>query len=170
MRLALHSARNARRRDCGDERGQALVLVVLVFPVITLVLALVLAVASLESVKTRVADQVDQAATTAAYEVDQSTLTSGAQLSGSTEQVAREYLQRNLEAVSNLIEEDPSDIAATAEVYVSNAAGLNPITGLVDPGPSITIRARVSVQVPMLGLIGIHSVPITVIGWSELRH
>jgi Flp pilus assembly protein TadG len=145
-------------------------MVVLLFPVIMLVLAMVLAVATLESAKTRVTDQVDQAAVTSAYQVDMSTIWSGAQLSAETEQVAREYLQRNLTAVSSLIEEDPADIASSADVYVSNTAGPNPITGLVDPGPSVTIRARVSVLVPLLGLIGIHSVPITVIGWSELRH
>ena len=169
MRIALHFAWNTRRRLDG-ERGQALVMVLLLFPVLMLVLALVLAVATIESAKTRVTDQVDQAAVTAATQVDMSTIWTGAQLSADTEQVAREYLQSNLTAVSSLIEEDPADIASAAEVYVSNAGGLNPITGLNDPGPSVTIRARVSVRVPLLGLMGIHSVPITVIGWSQLRH
>ena len=67
---------NGHRRG---ERGQVAVYAILLFPVLTLVLALVLAVGSVESLRTRIGAQVDMAALTATQALDLSALSRGEQ-------------------------------------------------------------------------------------------
>ena len=64
-----------RRRE--RERGQVAVYAVLLFPVLMLVLALVLAVGTFESLRTRIRAQLDMAALTATQALDPAALAAG---------------------------------------------------------------------------------------------
>ena len=64
------------RRSRSSERGQVAVYAVMLFPMLMLVLALVLAVGSLEGMRTRLRAQIDMAALTATQALDVASLAS----------------------------------------------------------------------------------------------
>ncbi len=146
------------------ERGQVALYAVLLFPVLTLVLALVLAVGSLESLRTRLRAQTDMAALTATQALDLAALTRGQPprlKEGEAEHLAREYLALNLMATSDLLAASPAEIAAGAEVTVSNAPGAP---------PTVSIRIAAPARIPLLTLAGISPVvTLTVEGSAAAR-
>jgi hypothetical protein len=161
---------NARRRG---EPGQVAVYAVLLFPVLMLVLALVLAVGALEGLRTRIGAQVDMAALTATQALDVSALSRGEEprlIEPQAEGLAREYLARNLAATSDLLAATPEDIASGAEVVVTNEPGTDPLTGATVDAPTVTIRVAVPARIPLLGLAGLTpTVTITITGSAAAR-
>jgi Flp pilus assembly protein TadG len=146
------------RRARFSERGQVAVYAVMLFPLLMLVLALVLAVGTLEGMRTRLRAQGDMAALTATQALDVASLASGGQprlVPDAAAQLARQYLAQNLAASSTLLASSPSEIAAGAEVSVTNAPGIDPITGAPDTAPTVSIEIHAPVRVPLLGLAGI---------------
>jgi Flp pilus assembly protein TadG len=145
-------------RSRTGERGQVAVYAVLLFPMLMLVLALVLAVGTLESMRTRLRAQIDMAALTATQALDIASLAGGGQprlVPDAAEQLARQYLVQNLAASSSLLAASPTEIAAGAQVSVTNSPGIDPITGAANTAPTVSIEIRAPVRVPLLGLAGI---------------
>lgn len=148
----------------GDERGQVALYAVLLFPVLALVLALVLAVGSLESLRARLRAQTDMAALTATQALDVAALARGQPprlREGEAQRLAREYLALNLEATSHLLAASPAEIAAGADVTVSNAPGA---------APTVSIRIAAPARIPLLAFAGISPVvTLTVEGSAAAR-
>jgi hypothetical protein len=161
---------NRRRRG---QQGQVAVYAILLFPVLMLVLALVLAVGSVESLRTRIGAQVDMAALTATQALDLSALSRGEQPrlnESQAEALAREYLARNLAATTDLLAASPSDIASGAEIAVTNARGIDPLTGAPIDAPTVSIRVSVPARIPLLGLAGLApTVTITITGSAAAK-
>lgn len=161
----------SRRRR--REQGQVAVYAILLFPVLTLVLALVLAVGSVESLRTRIGAQVDMAALTATQALDLSALSRGEQprlIESQAEALAREYLARNLAATTDLLAASPSDIASGAEIVVTNERGIDPLTGAPIDAPTVSIRVSVPARIPLLALAGLApTVSITITGSAAAR-
>ena len=155
------------------ERGQVAVYAVLLFPLLMLVLALVLAVGTVEGLRTRIRAQLDMAALTATQALDFDALARGATprlVESSADALAREYLARNLAALSDQLGASPADIAQSAEVVVSNVPGTDPITGAPNTAPTVSIRIRVPARIPLLGLAGLApTVELTLTGSAAAR-
>jgi hypothetical protein len=146
-------------RDGRDgERGQVAVYAVLLFPVLMLVLALVLAVGTIEGLRVRLRAQLDMAALTATQALDPAALAAGEPPRlqvGEAERLAREYVARNLAASADVLVASPAEIAAAARVAVSNAPGTDPITGAPNSAPTVSIRITAPARIPLLGLAGL---------------
>ena len=155
------------------QQGQVAVYAILLFPVLTLVLALVLAVGSVESLRTRIGAQVDMAALTATQALDLSLLSRGEQprlIESQADALAREYLARNLAATTDLLAASPSDIASGAEIVVTNEKGIDPLTGAPIDAPTVSIRVSVPARIPLLGLAGLApTVTITITGSAAAK-
>ena len=152
---------DARRRP--GERGQVAVYAVLLFPLLMLVLALVLAVGSLEAMRTRLRAQLDMAALVATQALDVPALAAGGKprlLPAQADALARQYLAANLDSTSSMLAGAPADIAAGARVAVTNDGGLDPITGAPDAAPTVSITISAPVRVPLLGLAGLGPVVV----------
>ena len=142
------------------ERGQVAVYAVVLFPLLMLVVSLVLAVGSLEMLRSRLRAQLDMAALTATQALDLGALARGGQpalVPAKAEALAREYLASNMAALGDQLLIAPDAVARSAEVAVSNRPGTDPITGLADTAPTVSIRIRVPVEVPLLGLAGLRT-------------
>ena len=155
------------------ERGQVAVYAVLLFPMLMLVLSLVLAVGTIEGLRARIGAQLDLAALTATQALDVQVLARGGPptlIVPMADELAREYLARNLAALGDELGSSPAAIAQSAEVVVSNAPGTDPITGVLDTAPTLSIRIRVPARVPLLGLAGLApTVELTLTGSAAAR-
>jgi Flp pilus assembly protein TadG len=160
-----------RRRE--RERGQVAVYAVLLFPVLMLVLALVLAVGTIESLRTRIRAQLDMAALTATQALDPAALAAGEPPTlqvAEAERLAREYLARNLAAIGDVLVGSPSEIAAAAQIVISNEPGTDPITGASNTAPTVSIEIAAPARIPLLGLAGIAPVvTLTINGSAAAR-
>ena len=161
----------APRRD--RERGQVAVYAVVLFPLLLLVLALVLAVGSLEDLRSRLRAQLDMAALTATQAIDLASLARGgrpALVPAGADALARQYLAANVAALGGQVLAPPDAVARAAEVAVTNTAGPDPLTGLADSAPTVSLRVRVPVRVPLLGLAGLSTtVELTLTGSAAAR-
>lgn len=155
------------------ERGQVAVYAVLMFPMLMLVLALVLAVGTIEGLRTRLRAQLDMAALTATQALDPVALAAGGPPRlqvAEAERLAREYLARNLAATGDVLVASPSEIAAAAQVVVSNQPGTDPITGAANTAPTVSIEIVAPARIPLLGLAGISPVvTLTIDGSASAR-
>jgi hypothetical protein len=155
------------------ERGQVAVYAVVLFPMLMLVLALVLAVGTIEGLRTRLRAQLDMAALTATQALDPAALAAGEPPRlqvADAEQLAREYLARNLAATGDVLVASPSDIAAAAQVVISNQPGTDPITGAANTAPTVSIEIVAPARIPLLGLAGISPVvTLTIDGSASAR-
>jgi len=155
------------------EQGQAALYAVLLFPVLTLVLALVLVVGSIEGTRARLRAELDVAALTATQALDVEGLATGGQprlVEGDTARLARAYLVENLAATPGLLADTPESIAASADIAVTNVGGTDPLTGQVVVAPTVTIRISAPVRIPLLEMVGIGPVvTITVSGSAAAR-
>ena len=160
------------RRRVG-ERGQVAVYAVLLFPMLMLVFALVLAVGTIEDLRTRLRAQLDMAALTATQALDPAALATGETPKlqvAEAERLAREYLARNLAATGEVLVASPSEIAAAAHVVVSNEPGTDPITGAANTAPTVSIEISAPARIPLLGLAGIGPVvTLTIDGSAAAR-
>lgn len=157
----------------GRERGQVAVYAVLLFPVLMLVLALVLAVGTIEMLRSRLHAQLDMAALTATQAIDLERLAAGggpALVPDQAAALARAYLAQNVAALGDQLAVGPDAVAQGAEVAVSNRPGIDPITGIPNTAPTVSIRVRVPVEVPILGLAGLGTrVELVVTGSAAAR-
>ncbi len=155
------------------ERGQVAVYAVLLFPMLMLVFALVLAVGTIEDLRTRLRAQLDMAALTATQALDPAALAAGEPPrleAGEAERLAREYLALNLAATGNVLVASPSEIAAAAQVVISNEPGTDPITGAANTAPTVSIEISAPARIPLLGLAGIGPVvTLTIDGSAAAR-
>ena len=155
------------------ERGQVAVYAVLLFPMLMLVLALVLAVGTIEDLRTRLRSQLDMAALTATQALDPAALAAGETPKlqvAEAERLAREYLARNLAATGDVLVASPSEIAAAAQVVISNEPGTDPITGAANTAPTVSIEISAPARIPLLGLAGIGPVvTLTIDGSAAAR-
>jgi len=161
-----------RARRTG-ERGQVAVYAVLLFPMLMLVLALVLAVGTIEGLRTRLRAQLDMAALVATQALDPAALAAGEpprlQIA-EADRLAREYLARNLAATGDALVASPSEIAAAADVVISNEPGTDPITGASNAAPTVSIRVSAPARIPLPGLAGIGPVvTLTIDGSASAR-
>ncbi|NJD26910.1 MAG: hypothetical protein FIA92_01270 [Chloroflexi bacterium] len=156
-----------------SERGQVAVYAVLLFPMLMLVLALVLAVGTIEGLRTRLRAQLDMAALVATQALDPAALAAGEPPTlqvAEAERLAREYLARNLAATGDVLVASPSEIAAAAQVVVSNEPGTDPITGASNTTPTVSIEISAPARIPLLGLAGIAPVvTLTIDGSASAR-
>ena len=157
-----------------SERGQVAVYAVLLFPVLMLTLALVLAVGTIEGLRTRIRAQLDMAALTATQALDPAGLAAGEPPRlqvAEAERLAREYLALNLAATGDdVLAATPAEIAAAAEVVVSNEPGIDPITGASNTAPTVSIQISAPARIPLLGLAGIAPVvTLTIDGSASAR-
>jgi hypothetical protein len=163
----------ALRTGHSGEQGQLAVYAVLLFPVLMLVLALVLAVGTIEGLRTRIRAQLDMAALTATQALDPAALAAGEPPSiqvAEAERLAREYLARNLAATDDSLVASPSELASAAEVVISNEPGTDPITGAQNTAPTVSIRVAAPARIPLLGLVGIGPVvTLTIDGSASAR-
>ncbi len=150
-----------------DQRGQVALYAVLMLPLLTLVLALVLAVGTLEGIRSRLRAQLDMAALVATQALDPAALAAGEPprlAPGQADLLAREYLARNLDAGDGFLTTSASELARSARVTVSN-----PGAGSVGP-PIVTIAIAAPVRIPLLGLAGLAPVvTVTVDGAAAAR-
>ena len=119
------------------ERGQVAVYAVLLFPMLMLVFALVLAVGTIEDLRTRLRAQLDMAALTATQALDPAALAAGEPPKlqvAEAERLAREYLARNLAATGDVLVASPSEIAAPARIPLLGLAGVGPVVTLTIDG------------------------------------
>ncbi len=155
------------------ERGQVAVYAVVLFPMLMLVLALVLAVGTIEGLRTRLRAQLDMAALVATQALDPAALAAGERPRlqvAEAEQLAREYLARNLAATGDVLVASPSEIAAAAQVVISNQPGIDPITGAANTAPTVSIEIVAPARIPLLGLAGISPiVTLTIDGSASAR-
>lgn len=155
------------------ERGQVAVYAVLLFPVLMLVLSLVLAVGTIEGLRTRLRAQLDMAALTATQALDTAALAAGEPPRlqvAEAERLAREYLARNLGATGDVLAASPSEIAAAAQIVISNEPGTDPITGASNTAPTVSIEIAAPARIPLLGLAGIAPVvTLTIDGSASAR-
>ena len=155
------------------ERGQVAVYAVLLFPVLMLVLALVLAVGTIEGLRTRLRAQLDMAALTGTQALDPGALAAGEPPRlrvEEAERLAREYLARNLAATGDALVASPAEIAAAARVAVSNEPGIDPLTGASNTAPTVSIEISAPARVPLLGLAGLSPVvTLTIDGSASAR-
>ena len=160
-------------RSRTSERGQVAVYAILLFPMLMLVLSLVLAVGTIEGLRARIGAQLDLAALTATQALDVQALARGGPptlIVPMADELAREYLARNLAALGDQLGSTPAAIAQSAEVVVSNVPGTDPITGVLDTAPTVSIRIRVPARVPLLGLAGLGpTVELTLTGSAAAR-
>lgn len=150
--------RMTRRRD--GERGQVAVYAVLLFPTLMLVLVFVLAVSSVEMLRTRLRAQLDMAALTATQAIDLGALAAGghpALVPDKAESLARQYLAANVASLGDQLLVTPEAVAGGAQVAVTNKAGADPITGQAITAPTVSIRVVVPVEVPLLRLAGLRT-------------
>ena len=54
-----------------------------------------------------------------------------------------------------MLASSPAEIAAGADVLVSNEPGVDAITGQTNTAPTVSIEIRAPVRVPLLGLAGL---------------
>lgn len=155
------------------ERGQVAVYAVLLFPMLMLVLALVLAVGTIEGLRTRLRAQLDMAALTATQALDLEALAAGQPPRlqvAEAERLAREYLALNLGATGDVLVASPSEIASAAQVVISNEPGTDPITGAANTAPTVSIEISAPARIPLLGLAGIAPVvTLTIDGSASAR-
>ena len=155
------------------ERGQVAVYVVLLFPMLMLVLALVLAVGTIEGLRTRLRAQLDMAALTATQALDPEALAAGQPPRlqvAEAERLAREYLALNLGASGDVLVASPSEIASAAQVVISNEPGTDPITGATNTAPTVSIEISAPARIPLLGLAGLAPVvTLTIDGSAAAR-
>lgn len=140
----------------GDARGQVALYAVLLFPILMLVFALVLAVGTLEGTRARTRAQLDMAALTATQALDFAALAQGEPprlVAAEADRLAREYLVRNLATLDLSV--SAASIAAAAEVNVMAPGDRDPISGAVVSVPTVSIRATVPARVPLLSLVGL---------------
>lgn len=148
-------------RQRPGEQGQVALYAVLLFPVLMLVFALVLAVGTLEGLRVRLRAQIDMAALTATQALDPTALATGAQPRldpARADALAREYLARNLAGHDLGLVASPASIAAGATVAVSNEPGIDPITGSTNSAPTVSIRIEVPARITLLGIAGLDPV------------
>jgi len=159
------------RLGSGDARGQVALYAVLLFPILMLVFALVLAVGTLEGTRARTRAQLDMAALVATQALDFAALAQGEPpqlVAAEADRLAREYLVRNLATLD--LPASATSIAAAAEVNVMAPGDRDPISGAVVSVPTVSIRATVPARVPLLSLVGLGPiVNVTVSGSAAAR-
>ena len=144
------------RPRAGDAHGQVALYAVLLFPILMLVFALVLAVGTLEGTRARTRAQLDMAALVATQALDFAALAQGEPpqlVTAEADRLAREYLVRNLATLDLSV--SAASIAAAAEVNVMAPGDRDPISGAVVSVPTVSIRATVPARVPLLSLVGL---------------
>lgn len=153
-----------------DERGQVALYAVLLFPLLMLVVALVLTVGTLEGQRARLRAQLDMAALTATQALDFAALARGeppSLMEAEAEALAREYVARNLAAEGVA---SSAAIAAGAQVAILTTGEVDPITGAQAEAPTVSIRASVPTELPLLTLVGFPTtVTVTVSGSAAAR-
>jgi hypothetical protein len=137
-----------------------------------LVLALVLAVGTIEGLRTRLRAQLDMAALTATQALDPAALAAGEPPRfqvAEAERLAREYLRGTRRNGRHRCLRRLRD-AAAAEVVISNVPGTDPITGAANTAPTVSIRISAPARIPLLGLAGIAPVvTLTIDGSASAR-
>lgn len=154
-----------------DARGQVALYAVLLFPILMLVFALVLAVGTLEGARARTRAQLDMAALTATQALDFPALAQGEPpqlMAAEADRLAREYLVHNLATLGLPV--SATSIASAAEVNVMAPGDRDPISGDIVSVPTVSIRATVPARVPLLSLAGLGPiVNVTVSGSAAAR-
>ena len=155
----------------GDAHGQVALYAVLLFPILMLVFALVLAVGTLEGTRARTRAQLDMAALVATQALDFAALARGEPpqlVAAEADRLAREYLVRNLATLDLPV--SATSIASAAEVNVMAPGDRDPISGAVVSIPTVSIRATIPARVPLLSLVGLGPiVNVTVSGSAAAR-
>lgn len=157
------------------QRGQSTLYAILLMPLLLMVMSLVADVGSLQVERLRLRWAGDMALVDAVTEVDAAhyAATGEVRLDIAAENVYRNYLIPNLEAMRGVMAEgaSPESIAASAEVAViNNVPAINPFSGHRLDRPAVCTRIRVPFKTSLLGLAGLRSSQtLTFDGDAEVR-
>lgn len=139
------------------EQGSAVLVTVLLLPLFALVLAAAVDLGSLRISATRVRAAADLAALVAVDDQDEDAMSRGEplRLSADAEDVARDYLARNLVVLGSALAADARQIAAQASIAVFSSGDVDPLDGTRYTHPTVRVRADVPLQTGALrALIG----------------
>jgi Flp pilus assembly protein TadG len=146
-----------------DDRGSAIVLTLVLAPILLVALAGVLQLGALRVTAARVRAAADLAALVAVNDQDDVELAKSGtlRLSADAADVAREYLARELELSSPLLDVAADEIAAAADVAVYSSAPAQDIrTGARYDRPTVRIAVEVPVRTPVFGALVFRPVTI----------
>jgi hypothetical protein len=153
----------------GGRRGQSVLYVVVLLPVLLLILALSIEVGTIQITNVRLRSAVDLATVSGASVVDPLFYGQTGRLRldrNGAAVVAREFLARNLLAI------DPDRrVATSAEITIVNdVPARDPYTGTLLDRPAVCIHARLPVRAGLLRLVGTSAwVTLTASASAELR-
>lgn len=160
---------NALRGDAGS----AVLVTILLLPVLLIVLAGSIELASLRLVAAKVRAAADLATIVAIGDQDDAEFqaTGTYRPSPDAEAVARLYFARNLSALAAALDRSPDDVAAGADVAVFREAGLvDPRSGRRYDHPAVRVAATVPVRTPALAAFLLPRVtPVDVLAASVAR-
>jgi Flp pilus assembly protein TadG len=146
-----------------DDRGSAIVLTLVLAPILLVALAGVLQLGALRVTAARVRAAADLAALVAVNDQDDVELAKSGtlRLSADAADVAREYLARELELSSPLLDVAADEIASAADVAVYSSAPAQDIrTGARYDRPTVRIAVEVPVRTPVFGALVFRPVTI----------
>ena len=129
-----------------DDAGSASLLAILLLPVLTLVLAAAIDLASLRLAAARARAAADLAALVAVNDQTEPQPGGALRLAADAELVAREYLALNLRGIGSLLAGDPRSIADAADVAAFPAGGVDPRGGSVYDRPTVRVDAAVPLR------------------------
>jgi Flp pilus assembly protein TadG len=146
-----------------DDRGSAIVLTLVLAPILLVALAGVLQLGALRVAAARVRAAADLAALVAVNDQDDVELAKSGtlRLAADAADVAREYLARELELSSPLLDVAADEIAAAADVAVYSSGPAQDIrTGARYDRPTVRIAVEVPVRTPVFGALVFRPVTI----------
>jgi len=133
-----------------DEGGSLALLTLLLLPLLLTVLVGVLELGAVRIVAERARAAADLATVTAVNDQDQAhlVLTGRIRPAADADGVAREQLALNLGPLRGALAASPETIAASADVAVFAAAGVDPRTGRLYAGPTVRLAAELPILTP----------------------
>lgn len=131
-----------------DERGSAVLLVVLLLPLLLLALAGAIDLGALRVTASRARAAADLAAVVAVNDQDDQALRErGAlRLSSDAVSVARAYLASNLASLGSRLADDAGTVAARADVVAFPEGGVDPLDGRRYDHPTVRIRVELPLR------------------------
>lgn len=130
------------------EGGSATLITILLIPVVVIVLAMVADLGALRHAAARARIAADLAAVIAVNDQDDGALAADGRmrLARDAEQVAREFLRRNLAPLAGALADSPEGIAESAEIRTWAEGGSDSEDGVVYERPAVRIRADVPLR------------------------
>jgi hypothetical protein len=139
-----------------DERGMAVLTVVLLLPLLFTTVAGVVQLGAVRVIAARIASAADLATLAATGDQDTAALIASGELrlAADAASVARRYFALNLASVAAYLAVTPDETAAQADVALFTALpAVDPLTGWRFDKPTVRIAASVPVRAPLFGIL-----------------